>query len=299
MQPGHRRPGQGTAGARGRRPGRGDGPGHRPGRHPVPHPQREQGARRPRPARPGRPQAVQTGRVVLSSPAAGADHPRRRRRGPGLRCRRGPRRGAHGRGRRHRRRGRGGDHRHLPPGRDPRRRGADSGGAGGGQARRRAGLHVQAPGVRPWTPEDGHAAAPGRPYHLLRRAGGAAGRRSPGAVLLPHPAHRDAPDELPHHRHDARDPRPHPRQPAPGAHVFGTDRGHRPALLPVHRGQGGALRRPPAAPDFPGAGRARRPHGLPQRHLDVPAQGGAAGASEDHSGPGTGGHAAPRVRHRV
>ena len=53
-------------------------------------------------------------------------------------------------------------------------------------------------------------------------------------------------DRLRRHHHHRGDARHHPRQPAPRAHVFRPDRGRRPALLPVHRGQGGALRR--AAP---------------------------------------------------
>ena len=51
----------------------------------------------------------------------------------------------------------------------------------------------------------------------------------------------------------------------------------RPALLPVDRGQDRPLRRPRRAPDLPGARRARRRHGLSQRHLHLAAGGGAAG----------------------
>ena len=45
----------------------------------------------------------------------------------------------------------------------------------------------------------------------------------------------------------------------------------RAALLPLDRGQGGALRRARAAPDLPRAGGARRRHGLSERHLDLAA----------------------------
>jgi len=45
-------------------------------------------------------------------------------------------------------------------------------------------------------------------------------------------------------------------KPAPGTDLLRPDREHRPALLPLHRGQGGALRGAGAAPDFSGA---RRP----------------------------------------
>ena len=51
----------------------------------------------------------------------------------------------------------------------------------------------------------------------------------------------------------------------------GRDHGGRPALLPVDRGQGGALCRPRAAPDLSRARRAGRRHGLSQRHLDLAA----------------------------
>ena len=53
-----------------------------------------------------------------------------------------------------------------------------------------------------------------------------------------------AADRLRHHPHHPGDPRRHPRQPAPRADVFGPDRQHRAALLPLHRGQGQPLRRP-------------------------------------------------------
>ena len=46
-----------------------------------------------------------------------------------------------------------------------------------------------------------------------------------------------------------------------------------PALLPLDRGQDRPLRRARRPPDLPGAGGTRRPHGLPQRHLDVAARG--------------------------
>ena len=70
----------------------------------------------------------------------------------------------------------------------------------------------------------------------------------------------------------------HPRQRAPLADVFRPDREPRPALLPVDRGQDRALRRARRPPDLPGAGRARRHHGLSERHLDLAAGGRAARA---------------------
>ena len=84
------------------------------------------------------------------------------------------------------------------------------------------------------------------------------------------------------------DPRDHPRQCASLADVFRADREPRAALLPVDRGQDRALRRARRAPDLPRAGRARRHHGLSERHLDLAAGGRAARAGRDHSGAGKG-----------
>ena len=52
--------------------------------------------------------------------------------------------------------------------------------------------------------------------------------------------------------------------------------------MPVDRGQGRALRRARPAPDLSRAGRARRRHDLPERHLDLAAARGAGGADCDH-----------------
>ena len=70
--------------------------------------------------------------------------------------------------------------------------------------------------------------------------------------FLTEPDHHAA-DRLPHHAHDAGDACDHPRQSASRAHVFRPDREHRPALLPLDRGQGGALRRARQPSDFPRA----------------------------------------------
>ncbi len=52
--------------------------------------------------------------------------------------------------------------------------------------------------------------------------------------------------------------------------VYGGARlGPRAALLPLHRGQGGALRRPDQPPDLPGAGGPGRRHRLSQRRVDL------------------------------
>ena len=65
---------------------------------------------------------------------------------------------------------------------------------------------------------------------------------------------------------NARDPRDHPRQPAPRPDVLRPDRVDRPAVLPEHRGQGRALRRQAEPPHLPRARGARHRRDLLQRH---------------------------------
>ena len=122
-------------------------------------------------------------------------------------------------------------------------------------------------------PQDRHAGAPRRPHDRLGQPGDAARRRSARAVLIPDRAYRQR------HRSTAGSPPP-PRRPtpssAPTSHrapmYSGPDRQRRPALLPLHRGQGGAVRRPGRAPDLPGARGPGRRHRLPQRRLHLPAR---------------------------
>ena len=183
-------------------------------------------------------------------------------------------------------------HRHLPARPHPYRRAPDPGGPRGRCAGDRPRAHPGTVGLPPGPAEDGHAAPAGRAHHRLGRAGGAGGRRAARALLLPHRCHRQAAGALPHHRHGAGGPRPDSPQPRALAHLFGRDRKPRPPLLPFHRGQGGALRRPRLPPGFPGTGGPRRPHDLSQRHLDRAARRRAAGAGGDDSGAGAGGRAA-------
>ena len=136
-------------------------------------------------------------------------------------------------------------------------------------------------------------------FDRLGRPGAAAGRRSAGAVLLPHRQDHHAPDHLRRHPHDRGDARHHPRQSHPLGHVFRADRLDRPALLPVHRGQGRALCRPRNAPGLPRAGGPRRRHGLSQRHLHLAAGRGAGSLHPHHAGAGKGADQAARLRHRV
>ena len=100
-------------------------------------------------------------------------------------------------------------------------------------------------------------------------------------------------------RDDVRDPRDHPRQPRSRTDLFRSDRRDWAALLSVHRRQGRALRRARDAPDFPGAGRPRRRHGLPERDFDVPAGGRAARAPQDHPRSREGGDGSAGLCHRI
>ena len=72
-----------------------------------------------------------------------------------------------------------------------------------------------------------------------------------------------------------------------------------PQVLPVDRGQGGALRRTRRPPDFPRTRGPRRRHRLSQRHLDLASRGGPGRDTGDHSGARTRGHAPARLCHRV
>ena len=127
----------------------------------------------------------------------------------------------------------------------------------------------------------------------------AAGRRSAGALLVSDRADLQPADPMRGHRHHRGNARHHPRQSRPLAHVFRPNRQRRPALLPLHRGQSGALRRPRRASDLPGAGGPRRRHRLSQRRLDLAAGRCPGGLPAHHSRPGAGGHQAPRLCHRV
>ena len=79
----------------------------------------------------------------------------------------------------------------------------------------------------------------------------------------------DPPDRLPYRLDHARGARRDPRRSPPLADLFRADRGAGAALLPLDRGQGGALPRPRPPPDLPRTGGAGRRHGLSQRHLDL------------------------------
>ncbi|MBI3446107.1 MAG: tRNA uridine-5-carboxymethylaminomethyl(34) synthesis GTPase MnmE [Magnetospirillum sp.] len=164
VQSGHRRSGQGSAGARDRRPGRADGTGHRPRRHPVPYPQPQQGTGGAGAARPGRPQALPSGHAG----AAGRD----RGAGPAGRVRRGsdPRSGPGGGSDPGRWLGpflRCGDphHRHLSARTDSSGRDHLAGGAGRRRAVGGSGPGPGAGGSAAGASQDRYAGTAGRPDH--------------------------------------------------------------------------------------------------------------------------------------
>ena len=102
-----------------------------------------------------------------------------------------------------------------------------------------------------------------------------------------------------HRRHEREDAPDHPQRTRPLAHVRRGNRGSRASVLPVHRGQGGAVRRPKLAPDLRRAGRPRHARALSQRHIHQPAFRSAVRAGAKHRGLRTGADHPARLRHRV
>jgi tRNA uridine 5-carboxymethylaminomethyl modification enzyme len=88
--------------------------------------------------------------------------------------------------------------------------------------------------------QDRYAAAHRWPQRsIIRDAARAAQRRSAAGVLLPGSRERaSAAASLPHHGHQRAHARDHSRRVRPLADVHRLDRGRRPALLPLGRGQG-------------------------------------------------------------
>ena len=173
-------------------------------------------------------------------------------------------------------------------------------GPGGRGAVPGPGADPAATGPAPGPAEDRHAAAARRPDHRLGGAGCPAGRRPAGAHVLSDRRGSRC------RRFPAISPKRRWRAMSSSAAIctarpclFGPDRRHRPALLPLDRGQGGAICRQGPAPDLPGAGRAGRPDHLSQRHLHLAAPGCAARSPEDHPGAGKGRDDPAGLCHRV
>ena len=246
VQPVDRRHRQGSPRQGSRRARRRDGARHRRGRDPVPHPQLRARARpcaRPAP----RPTAFSTGRRSAAASRTSRTSRSSSRRSTtslldgdrvtgvvtqiGLRFRRRRRRA---------------DDRHVPVRADPRRPAAttQAGRAGDPPAisARGAAARARAAG-RP--AEDRHAAAPRRPHASTSRSW----RRSPATHPTPvfsflgTRATAPAAAAVLDHAHQRAHARHHPRRPRPLADVHRRDRGRRPALLPVDRGQDPPLRR--------------------------------------------------------
>src|SRR3546814_836399 len=236
----------------------------------------------PRPARrtgdtpPGRPRPVSRVHQARRGGAAEPHHLPIRRRRPADRARWQRERPRARRAHQHRpalRGARGGAHRrHLPRRQDPCRpdavRRRAHGRPAGDHARRET---ARAP-VRGRSPQDRHAAAHRRTHARLFGDDRAARRRSAPGVLVHGFARRpSAPGVVLDHPHQRAHPRHHSRRARPLAAVFRPDRRHRPALLPVDRGQGGALRREGQPPDLRRARGAWGQRDLSQRHFHLAA----------------------------
>ena len=98
-------------------------------------------------------------------------------------------------------------------------------------------------------------------------------RRVAGSVLVPEPTNRAAADRPATCSTPTTGSPPGSRERRPLAAVQRPDSRHRPALLPVARGQGGPLSRQGAAPDLPRARRHRLAGDLRERLLDEPSAG--------------------------
>ena len=188
----------------------------------------------------------------------------------------------------------------LPRGAHPRRNAEPGRGAGG---RPRLGGARPAParaGLSRRAPQDRHPAPPGRPERRFRRLRGAARRPSRPGVFLPRRCGAASPAGLvPHRPYQSPHPCPHSRCPRSLSALHGGDRGRGPALLSLHRGQGGAFRGPRFPPDLRRAGGARHLGALPERHFHQPALRRAACAGALDSRLRAGAHHPAGLRHRV
>ncbi len=241
LQSVHRRHGQGPSGARAGRAGRRDGPRHRRRVHPVAHAEHRQGPGGAFPARSGRQEGLSAahapggGRLRKPRSAAGGDSADSGGERPG-----------EGRGDHHRLPGglprRGGLLRRVSEQPHHHRRMLVERRPAGADGRQRADGEPRRSGLPHPSVQDRHARAAGRPNHRLFPDGAPVRRRSHRAVLVPdRPGGTEKPRAVLSDLHHAGDPSHHSGQPRPRAHVRGRHPRHRRALLPVHRGQGGAL----------------------------------------------------------
>ncbi|CUP60735.1 Uncharacterised protein [Flavonifractor plautii] len=154
-------------------------------------------------------------------------------------------------------------------------------------------------GPGPAAVQDGYAPPGERPQRgFLPDGGTAGGRAGPPLLLRDGAAARESGGVLAD-LHQRRHPRRYPGQPEPLPPVLRGDRGHRAPVLPLHRGQGGALCRQGAAPALCGAHGAEHRRALHPGPVLLPAGGRAGADAPHHSRPGAGRDDPPGLRHRV
>ncbi len=235
------------------------------------------------PGAPGEPRAV---------PGHGhRPHPRQvGRRGAGRADRAGPR---------DRRCGRRRDHGHLYGGAHLYRGVHGARGPPGRTCGHGARQQLAAPRLRGGPPQDGHAGAGGPRVAGSRPHGQTGRRRARAALRLWRRPCRAAVGALLGHLHERRDPSRDPRGSRQIAPLQRQDQRDRAAVLPLDRGQGGALRRARAPPGVRGARGPRHGRDVPQRPVVVASRGRAAALCPHGPRPRAGRAHAPRIRRRV
>ena len=298
LQSGHRRRREGNRGARSGGLGRRDGARHRRVADSLPHAQPLEGTCGLGAARPVRPGPVPARGAAVAG-RAGALGPLPGH-GLGPACGRGPAGRDDARRRLGGRAGSGGHSRDLPARAHPcGRNGGPRGRPGRGSAVGGLGPGVggERPGGRPV--QDRHAAAHRRPHGGLRPV--RATRRGPAgaSLLVLHPRDAAGPAALLDHVDGPWARGRRAAQPRQERAVRRRDRRPGSPVLPVHRGQGGALSEGPEASSLPGARRTRHHRDVRQRPLHVASARGAAGVPADRARPRGGQDDQGRLRHRI